>query len=94
MSTVGVDDLARLPGLGPVTAQWLLDIGVDGYDDIDRLGSVEVYRRLRASRPGVTLNALWALECLLLGCDWRDLPADRKAALRREVAAAEADPHA
>ena len=91
---MGVDDLARLPGLGPVTAQWLVDIGVDGYDDIDRLGSVEVYRRLRASRPGVSLNALWALECLLLGCDWRDLPADRKAALRRELAAAEAEPPA
>ena len=28
---------------------------------------------------------LWALESLLIGCHWRDLPADRKAALRAEV---------
>lgn len=54
--------------------------------DIDRLGSVEVYRRLRESQPGVTLNALWGLESLLLGSDWRDLPAGRKADLRRDLA--------
>lgn len=83
---MGIDELARLPGLGPRTSHWLVDIGIQSYEDIDRLGSVEVYRRLRDSRPGVTLNALWGLESLLLGCDWRDLPAERKAEPRREVA--------
>lgn len=43
---------------------------------------MEVYRRLRAARDGVSLNMLWALESLLIGCHWRDLPPDRKAALR------------
>ena len=81
---MGIDELARLPGLGLRTSQWLVDIGIQSYENIDRLGSVEVYRRLR-SRPVVTLNALWGLESLLLGCDWRDLPAERKAELRREV---------
>jgi hypothetical protein len=33
-----------------------VDIGIQSYEDIDRLGSVEVYRRLRESRPGVTLK--------------------------------------
>ena len=86
------EDLARLPGFGLTTAQWLLDIGVESYDDIEELGSLEVYRRLRVSRPGVSLNALWALECLLLGCNWRDLPPERKAQLRRELQAEESGP--
>jgi DNA transformation protein len=78
-------ELARLPGLGDTTAQWLVDVGIESYDDIDRLGSIEVYRLLQRSRPGVTLNFLWALESLLLGCHWRDLPAQRKDELRRQV---------
>jgi DNA transformation protein and related proteins len=82
---VTAEDLARLPGFGPASAQWLVDIGIESFDDIDRLGSVEVFRRLRASRPGVSINALWALECLVLGCHWRDLPADRKARLRADL---------
>jgi DNA transformation protein and related proteins len=86
MGAMTTEDLARLPGLGPRSTQWLAEIGITSYDDIDALGSVEVYRRLRAARDGVSLNMLWALESLLLGCDWRDLPADRKAALRAEVA--------
>lgn len=82
---MGLADLERLPGIGPTTAPWLLAVGVGSYDDIDRLGSVEVFRRLQDSRPGLSLNALWVLEALLLGCDWRDLPAERKAQLRAEV---------
>ena len=80
------EDLTRLLGLGPRSTAWLAEIGITSYDEIDELGSAEVYRRLRAARDGVSLNMLWALESLLIGCHWRDLPADRKAALRAEVA--------
>lgn len=81
-----VEALAALPGLGPASARWLSEAGIESYDDIDRLGAVEAYRRVRDSRPSVSLNLLWALESLLLGCDWRDLPAERKAQLRAELA--------
>jgi TfoX-like protein len=82
---MGPSDLERLPGIGPTTASRLVEVGVESSDDIDRLGSVEVFRRLEGTRQGVSLNALWVLEALLLGCDWRDLPADRKAQLRAAV---------
>jgi len=82
---MAVEDLARLAGLGPRSAAWLVEVGVESMADIDRLGSVEIYRRLRLAREGITLNMLYALESLVLGCHWRDLPLDRKAALRVEV---------
>ena len=83
---MAVQDLARLPGLGPTSAGWLVEVGVESMADIDRLGSVAIYRRLRLAREGITPNMLYALESLVLGCHWRDLPAERKAALRVEVA--------
>ena len=79
------EELARLPGLGPKSAVWLVEVGVESMADIDRLGSVAIYRRLRRAREGITLNMLYALESLVLGCHWRDLSSDRKAALRVEV---------
>ncbi len=91
---MGEDELARMPGFGPTTARWLVDIGIDSHADIDALGSLEVYRRLQASRPSVGLNALWALECLLLDCHWRDLPDSRKAELRGKLEADGGRPNA
>ena len=82
---MAVEDLARLPGLGLTSAGWLVEVGVESMADIDRLGAVAIYRRLRLAREGITLNMLYALESLVLGCHWRDLPSDRKAALRVEV---------
>jgi len=79
------EELARLPGLGPKSAVWLVEVGVESMADIDRLGSVAIYRRLRWAREGITLNMLYALESLVLGCHWRDLSSDRKASLRVEV---------
>lgn len=87
-----LDDLAALPGVGRRTAPWLLDIGIHSAAELDRRldgedGAVEVYRALRASRAGVSLNALWVLEALRLGCDWRDVPPARKEQLRDRLAA-------
>jgi hypothetical protein len=45
-------------------------------------GAVTVYRALRASRPGVSLNALWSLEALRLGCSWQDITRARKVELK------------
>ena len=85
---MSADPLAELPGIGPTTAGWLRAVGVHDYDDLEELGSVEVYRRLRAAPEFghlVTRNALWALEGALLGCDWRDLPERRKGELLAQL---------
>ena len=76
----------RLRNIGPTTAGWLVDIGISTVDDLDAIGSVETYRRLKAARPTeVTFVALYALEAALLDVPWTDLPSDMRSRLRRAV---------
>ena len=76
----------RLRNIGPRTAPRLLEVGVRSYDDLERLGSVEVYRRLKERWPRATsLNALWSLEGALLDVRWDQLPPGRRAQLLAEL---------
>ncbi|MEW9555041.1 TfoX/Sxy family DNA transformation protein [Nonomuraea sp. NPDC050783] len=51
------------------------------------LAAVEVYRRLQdVAVPGLSLNALWAMEGALTDTDWRHLPPQRKAEPPAELA--------
>jgi len=63
----------------------LLAAGIRTPDELDRLGSVEAYRRAISAGGRPSLNFLWSMEAALLDLDWRDLPADRKASLREQV---------
>ena len=63
----------------------LLAAGINSPDELDRLGSVEAYRRAIAAGGHRSLNFLWSLEAALLDVDWRDLPPDLKLLLRHQV---------
>lgn len=82
---MGREELLALPGIGPRTVDWLLQVGITSYDDLDRLGSVAAYTLLLDDGYPATLNALYALEAVLLDVHWTDLPADRKRALQQEL---------
>jgi DNA transformation protein len=75
-----------LPGVGPVTRGWLEDAGIRTAGDLQAMGSVEAYRRLKFMLPKrVSLNALYGLEAALRGCHWLDLPQDVKATLQLQA---------
>ncbi|MBF9234716.1 TfoX/Sxy family protein [Microvirga alba] len=77
--------ISTLPGVGPVTQAWLDEVGIHTVGDLQALGSVEAYRRLKFMLPRrVSLNALYGLEAALRGCHWLHLPADVKSALQRQ----------
>lgn len=77
------DSQSDLKNIGPKTRLWLEEIGIHTRADIESLGSVEVYRRLKASRPReVSLNALYGLEAALLGISYTELPPDLRQQLR------------
>jgi DNA transformation protein and related proteins len=80
-------ELAALPGLGPTSAGWLVDAGIDSVDRLEALGAVETYRRVRDQRDGVSLNLLYALDGALRDCHWTDITPARERELQAEVAA-------
>ena len=75
---------ALFPGIGPVTERRLVEVGIGNLAALRKLGAVKAYQRLRF-RYGkdVTLNALYGLEAVLLGCHWLAIPKARKEELRQ-----------
>ncbi|MCB8822460.1 TfoX/Sxy family DNA transformation protein [Microvirga rosea] len=80
--------ISTLPGIGPVSQKRLEEAGIATIGDLQSLGAVEAYRRLKFLFPQeVTLNALYGLEAALRGCHWLDLPTSVKTVLQQEAKA-------
>jgi DNA transformation protein len=61
-------------------------VGIQTEADLEALGAVEAYRRVKAAFPGrVSLNLLWGLQGALLDLPWNELPPEMKEKLKREV---------
>lgn len=81
----GTVKIAALKNLGPKSQTWLNQIGVFTRADIERAGSIEIYRRLRQAQLPASLNLVYAIEAMLENIDWRELSAAAKAELKREI---------
>ncbi len=79
--------LRSLRNLGPKSAKWLAEVGLETRADLEQVGSVAAYRKVRASGSQVSLNLLYALEGALLDVHWNELPAPLKAKLREAAEA-------
>ncbi|MEU6412790.1 TfoX/Sxy family protein [Microbispora sp. NPDC046933] len=78
--------LEDMRNLGPKSGEWLERVGIVDPGQLAELGAVEAYRRLRdAGIPGLSLNALWAMEGAIEDVDWRLIPAGRKRELLAEL---------
>lgn len=78
--------LSEQRNIGKTTAELLGEVGIHTLADLQAVGVVEAFRRLKQSFPAfVTLNALWGLEGVLTDMDWREIPPERKAELRAQV---------
>jgi DNA transformation protein len=79
-------EIEALPNLGPASARWLEEIGVETTAQLRAAGAVATWKRLRFQFDrAVNINALYALEGALTGCDWRDLPPEAIARLRAQA---------
>ena len=79
------DAIATLKNLGPKSADWLRESGVETVGALRRLGPAVAYLLVKERRPRASLNLLWALAAGLEGRDWRELSGAAKSRLRREV---------
>lgn len=79
------EPIDNLPNLGPTSAAWLRDAGIQTIADLERFGPVAVYRLVRDRQPRASLNLLWAFAAGLAGKDWRELSDEEKEKLRQEA---------
>jgi hypothetical protein len=82
------DDSNKIRNVGPKSAAWLRQVGVRTQDDLNRLGPVEAFMKVKRAGFRPSLNLLYSLAGAIENCHWADLPDERKKEL---VAAAESD---
>jgi DNA transformation protein len=85
----GKDD-NKIRNVGPKSAAWLRQVGVRTQDDLERLGPVEAFMKVKRAGFRPSLNLLYALAGAIENCHWADLPDERKTALVLAAESAEA----
>jgi DNA transformation protein len=82
----GVRGLASLSTIGLTTARMLADAGVPDSKTLRKIGAAQAYRRLRFHfGKRASASYLYALECALSGCDWRELRDTRMSELKEQA---------
>lgn len=68
------EELAAMLNLGPKSATWLVMVGIKTRADLEALGAVGAYVKVKRGFPKASLNLLWALAGALEGCHYAKLP--------------------
>ena len=84
----------KMRNIGPKSAAWLRKVGLRSFEDLQRVGSVEAFAKIKRAGFKPSLNLLYALEGALLDCHWQQLPEERRGELLMawDVAAAALPP--
>ncbi|MDR3388567.1 MAG: TfoX/Sxy family protein [Rudaea sp.] len=82
-------DDSKIRNVGPKSAAWLRQVGVRTQEDLQRLGPVEAFMKVKRAGFRPSLNLLYSLAGAIENCHWADLPDERKAALVQAAASDE-----
>jgi DNA transformation protein and related proteins len=74
-------DPADWPNLGPKSREMLAQAGLKQWRQVQALGSVRAYVRVRQRVGSASLNLLWALEGALSGRPWQQVAQEDRASL-------------
>ncbi len=78
--------MTPIKNMGPKSSVWLHEIGIDSLEDLEAIGAIEAYRRLKAARPTeVSLNALWGMQGAILNIHWNMITPEMKAELKAQI---------
>ena len=72
---------AKLRNIGPKSAAWLRQVGLRSREDLEAVGAVDAFMRVKRAGFKPSLNLLYALEGALLDCHWQDVPEERRSEL-------------
>jgi TfoX C-terminal domain len=75
------DDSNKIRNVGPKSAAWLRQVGVRTQEDLQRLGPVEAFMKVKRAGFRPSLNLLYALAGAIENCHWADLPDATKTSL-------------
>ena len=62
----------KLRNIGPKSAAWLRQVGLRSRADLEAVGTVEAFMRVKRAGFKPSLNLLYALEGALRDCHWQD----------------------
>ena len=71
----------KLRNIGPKSAAWLRQVGLRSRADLEGVGAVEAFMRVKRAGFKPSLNLLYALEGALLDCHWQQVPDERRSEL-------------
>jgi DNA transformation protein and related proteins len=72
---------AKLRNIGPKSAAWLRQVGLRSREDLEAVGAVDAFMRVKRAGFKPSLNLLYALEGALLDCHWQEVPEARRVEL-------------
>mgnify|MGYP001344345797 CR=1 FL=1 len=75
-------ELSRLPNIGKMVEQQLIEVGIDTPDKLKSVGSRKAWLKIREKDPSACYNRLCALEGAIQGIRWHDLSPSVKAELK------------
>ena len=82
-----VADTPKLLNIGGKSAAWLRQVGLRTWDDVNAIGAVDAYLRVKRAGFRPSLNLLYALEGALVGCHWQQVDINRRAELAAQAQA-------
>ncbi|HLU13762.1 MAG TPA: TfoX/Sxy family protein [Arenimonas sp.] len=68
----------KLRNIGPKSAAWLRQTGIHSQEDLEAVGALAAFIRVKRAGFKPSLNLLYALEGAILGCHWQDIPEERR----------------
>jgi hypothetical protein len=80
---------SKIRNVGPKSAAWLRQIGVRTTEDLNRVGPVEAFLKVKRAGFRPSLNLLYAMAGAMADCHWAELPEERKQELLAALEAAE-----
>ncbi|KAA2284309.1 TfoX/Sxy family protein [Arenimonas fontis] len=68
----------KLRNIGPKSAAWLRQTGIHNQADLEAVGALAAFIRVKRAGFKPSLNLLYALEGAILGCHWQEIPEERR----------------
>jgi hypothetical protein len=79
------DNFESMRNLGPVSAAWLRQAGIETMTELKRLGPVVAFQMVKQRQPKASLNLLWALAAAVADKDWLELTSVERLQLHDEL---------